>query len=287
MNAQDYISSGLLEAYVLGALSEAEFEQVAGAICRFPQVAEEVALLEESLFHQAELDAVPPPAGLEDQIWAAISAQPRAEFLEEEPVAQKTIPLPPPAPTVLEMPDRKKAFPLGMAAALVLLLGSATANFVIYQNGQSREAALVATNAKLENEMKSRSGQIKEIEARYQNEADMAADPAMQTVAMRSLQPDKPMAATMYWNAANQKAFVSVQKLPPPPSGMQYQLWAIADGKPVSLGMIANDVAIKGGMQPVELPVASGQAFAVSLEQAGGVPSPTGDRIYLMGKVPA
>jgi hypothetical protein len=33
--------------------------------------------------------------------------------------------------------------------------------------------------------------------------------------------------------------------------------------------------------------VAAGQAFAVSLEKAGGNPAPTADKIYLLGKMPA
>jgi len=286
VNAQDYISSGLLEAYVLGALSESEFEQVAGAICRFPAVRDEVAVLEESMFQQAQLVAVAPPPALEDRIWAALEAQVPAVTAPAPVAAEapKTIPLPPPVPDLV---PRRKTFPLGMAAALALLVASVAANYVVYQNGQQREASLTAANAQLKSDMALRDGRIKAMQERYRSEAEMAADPAMQMVAMRSLQPGKPMAATMYWNPGQQKAFVSVQKLPPPPSGMQYQLWAIADGKPVSLGMIDNAIASAGGMQPVELPVTAGQAFAVSLEQTGGVPSPTADRIYLMGKVPA
>lgn len=288
MNAHDYISSGLLEAYVLGALPEAESEQVAGAICRFPEVAQEVALMEESLYHQASQEPVAPPPGLENEIWAAISAQPASSASSSAPVTTKTIQLAPPAtPVPAIITERRKSFPLGMAAALVLLLGSVAANFLIYQNGQQRESELVASNTKLQQEMSSRSGEMQQMQARYRDEAEMAADPAMQTVAMRSLQPGTAMAATMYWNPNKQQAFVSVQKLPPVPEGMQYQLWAIADGKPVSLGMISNETAKAGGMQAVELPVAAGQAFAVSLEKAGGVPSPTADKIFLMGKVPA
>jgi anti-sigma-K factor RskA len=291
VNAQDYISSGLLEAYVLGALSESEFEQVAGAVCRFPEVREEVALLEESLFRQAQLVAVAPPPALEERIWAQLATQAPATGAPISTIAEapKSIPLPPPvqAEREIDLAPRRKSFPLGMAAALLLLLGSVAANYVIYQNGQQREAALTAANTQLKTEMAVRDGNLRAMQDRYRSEAEMAADPAMQTVAMRSLQAGKPMAATMYWNAGRQKAFVSVQKLPPPPDGMQYQLWAIADGKPVSLGMIDNAIASEGGMQPVQLPVAAGQAFAVSLEQAGGVPSPTADRIMLMGKVPA
>ena len=115
----------------------------------------------------------------------------------------------------------------------------------------------------------------------------MAAQTDMQPIAMRSMQAGHPMAATFYWDKAKSEAYVSVQKLPPPPEGMQYQLWAIADGKPVSIGMLATEVAVNGGMQKVPMAVPAGQAFALSLEKEGGSPSPTPDKIFLMGKTPA
>jgi anti-sigma-K factor RskA len=99
--------------------------------------------------------------------------------------------------------------------------------------------------------------------------------------------PGHAMAATMYWHKAKAEAYVSVKKLPPPPEGMQYQIWAIADGKPVNIGMLDTEVAAAGGMQKVPMPVPAGEAFAISLEKAGGSEAPTPDKIYLMGKMPA
>ena len=121
---------------------------------------------------------------------------------------------------------------------------------------------------------------------RYRHEADMMAAPDMMPVPMRSMLPGHPMAATLYWNKSKQLAYVSVKKLPMPPPGMQYQLWAIEDGKPVDIGMLRNDVVADAGMQQVPKAVSGAQAFAVSLEKEGGSSTPTPDRIYLMGKMP-
>lgn len=280
----------MLEAYVLGALSEAEYEQVAGAICRFPDVATEVASLEEAMFREAELGAIAPPPALEDQIWAVLEKQPAQSI----PQTHKSIPLPPPAATstaapvpAMESQVIRKRFPIGMAAAVALLVASLAGNYIIYKNGQQKESTMLAAQTRLQSELQDRESRMQSMRDELRNEAEIAASPDMQPVAMRSLKPGEPMAATMYWNAAKHQAYVAVHKLPPAPQGMQYQLWAIADGKPVSLGMIRSNVAAEGGMQPVELPVAAGQAFAVSLEKEGGVPSPTAERIMLMGKVPA
>ena len=67
--------------------------------------------------------------------------------------------------------------------------------------------------------------------------------------------------------------------LPAIPAGMQYQLWGIVDGKPVDAGLIITTTADKKyriqkmksfGKSKVE-------AFAVTLETAGGNPTPKGD----------
>lgn len=293
MNAQDYISSGLLEAYVLGSLSLSESEQVAGAMCRFPEVAAEIAALETFIIQAAESEAVPPPAGYEDKIWAAIQAS-GAE--------RSTITIPPPSvsPTAAAPQDKPatKVIPLdsrraprntaswARAAVWLLLAGSAVGNYMLWNSGNNSRQQVVALQQQVDvlgQQQQSLTASLN----RYKEEAAMAAEPGMQPVAMLSTQAGHPMAATMYWNKAKSMAYVSVQKLPPPPSGMQYQLWAIAGGKPVSLGMIDNEVAVSGGMQKVLFAVTDGQAFAVSLEKVGGSPTPTADKIYLLGKMPA
>jgi anti-sigma-K factor RskA len=69
------------------------------------------------------------------------------------------------------------------------------------------------------------------------------------------------------------------------PSGRDYQLWAIRDGKPRSLGLVHADAAGNAVLQ-LELPDAAAvQAIAVSLEPTGGAPTadaPTGP-VVLVG----
>lgn len=296
MNAQDYISSGLLEAYVVGGLSLTESEQVAGAMCRFPEVALEVARLQEDLFRMAESDAVAPPPGLEDQIWAAIQASGAAT---EAPNHAATISLPPPASAnggekpatrVIAFEgapiERRNTFGMARAAVIALLIGSVAANVMLWRRPKTLEQEVTWYKRQAEYLSTEKQTLTASLD-RYKREAEMMAQPGMMPVPMLSTQPGHPMAATIYWDKAKSEAYVSVQKLPPPPTGMQYQLWAIADGKPVDLGMMSNEVASSGGMQKVPKAVTTSQAFAVSLERAGGVPSPTADKIFLLGKMPA
>jgi anti-sigma-K factor RskA len=290
VNAQDYISSGLLEAYLLGGLSVGESEQVAGAVCRFPEVAAELARMEADLLHAAEEDAVTPPPGLDDKIWAAIKESGAANTSQaapapiSDPVSQPYVP----KQTTRVIPLGNAAHPAQSwlrAATWITLAGSMVANIALW-SGRSTDRSQIALLEQQTTELSTKQKELVASLGRYWNEADMMAQPGMHPVPMLSTQPGHPMAATMYWDKAKSEAYVSVQKLPPPPSGMQYQLWAIADGKPVDLGMLENNVAMQGGMQKVPKAVTAGQAFAVSLEKEGGNPTPTADKIFLLGKMP-
>jgi len=72
------------------------------------------------------------------------------------------------------------------------------------------------------------------------------------------------------------------------PSGRDYQLWAIRGAAPVSLGLIKVDTQ---GKAEVHLEDVGGpeslNAFAVSLEQAGGSPNPTAPTgpVVMLGKL--
>ncbi len=62
---------------------------------------------------------------------------------------------------------------------------------------------------------------------------------------------------------------------------MQYQLWAIADGKPVNAGMYTEEKDSKIAL--ANIPKA--QAFAITLEKKGGSPVPTMENMYVMGEI--
>src|SRR5207247_11230674 len=96
----------------------------------------------------------------------------------------------------------------------------------------------------------------------------------------------RPPSARLYWNPSRHLVVMAVFDLPPAPAGRTYQLWAIAKGKPVSLGVFntASD-----GRLTAALDVPPGLAFeltAVTEEPAGGSPQPT-QTPFPVGKVAA
>jgi anti-sigma-K factor RskA len=118
--------------------------------------------------------------------------------------------------------------------------------------------------------------------AHYQsirNQVYVLNDPMFKVVRLNGLKVSPAAKATACWCPDSKELYFSPESLPAAPAGMEYQLWAIVDGKPVDAGMIKID----SGMQKMKL-IANATAFAVTLEKAGGSPTPKGD-MYVMGNI--
>jgi hypothetical protein len=98
-------------------------------------------------------------------------------------------------------------------------------------------------------------------------------------------QPIAPRAsARAFWSRSRGMVFTA-SNLPPLPAGRTYQLWVVTAEAPISAGLLAPDTA--GNVSetfatPPNIP--QPVAIAVTIEPAGGVLAPTGDR-YLIGTV--
>jgi anti-sigma-K factor RskA len=264
-----------LEAYVLGSLTDEESAEVLSAINQYPEVAAEVAAIEETVFRFAGQQAAPPPPHLQDRIWAAIES---GSAHQAPPPAETT------GPRVMPLTPERRQGGWMRAAVWAVLIGSLITNFILWQQ-RSREREQQIVLQQRVDTLEQRQQYLAGALDRYKQEAEMMADPGMQAIVMQTTKKERPMAATIFWSKAKGEAYVSVQKLPMPPRGKQYQLWVIAGGKPVDLGVLPNEMISGSGMQRVPASIADGQAFAISLEQEGGSPVPTMEQIYVLGKV--
>ena len=276
MDIREYIESGTLEAFVLGALSAEEAARVQADIAMYPELAAEVAAIETAMHEFALHEALTPPGNMEDKIWNAIQAsQPDAH---DETSGHRSIPT---AGRINFTPQYKTRW--NQAAVWALLVGSVALNTIFwFQNSRQKEAfeQQTARIDRLSNDQKN----LQALLAEYHKNKDMMADTAMQTIVMRTAQKGHPMAATLYWSKDKGEAYVSMDALPEPPKGMQYQLWVMQNGKPVDMGILPLDMASTPAIKKVDMRVASGEAFAISLEKEGGSPTPTMQNIYVMGK---
>lgn len=92
--------------------------------------------------------------------------------------------------------------------------------------------------------------------------------------------------ARALWSRARGMVF-TVSDLPAPPAGRVYQVWVVTAKAPISAGLLTPDASGRSSVvfaTPPDIPPPV--AVAVTLEPAGGVPAPTGEK-YLVGMVKA
>jgi anti-sigma-K factor RskA len=274
VNIQEYISSGIVESYVLGLASneeQLEFEQLCATNAELRQAREAFEL---SLEQHALDNAVAPPAALKQKTWNDINLDinTAAPVVNMKKAENNTQPL---------TPVRSVSFAKLLAAAsVILLVGSTLLNFYFYNQYKSSAARLdelIASNQQLADNKRVIEAKLLE----YDRSFSMIKDTNMAVIAMKG-QPVAPQSlTTVYWNKQTKDVYLLVNALPQPAAGKQYQLWAIVDGKPVDAGLLKPD-ATDGLVKMSNIPKA--QAFAITLENMGGSKTTPTMPIYVVGK---
>ncbi len=274
MNIPDYITSGILESYALGAVSDQEKREVECLSAIYPEVRQELDRLTLALENYALLHSVAPPADLQNRIrerltFADTNAAPASEENET-----KVIPL------QRERPVFQGAWLAAAAAALVLI---AFAYFLMSQLQTKRAAAdqLALENSQLQTVV----GQLRQQQTRDAQLLALLRQPGIQTIRLAAAKPDgAPADVMVYWNRQKKQVTLEVERLPELPSDKQYQLWALVDGKPIDAGVFANQ-ADRGSLQQTNRPIQSADTFAITVEKVGGSPVPTLSALVALGKV--
>ncbi len=273
MNVQEYISSGIIESYVLGLAGpeeRAEFE----AMCHsYTEVREARDAFELSLENHALKNAVEPRANLKNEIFSKIKA---TEGLTKNIAYKKEI-------IASQVPVVQMGWLRNVAAAsVILLVGSLILNyyfFTQYKDYSAKYDQLVQS----QNQMTSANQALQTKLQDYESALGMIKDPAMAVIKMPSLpnSPDPGSLTTVYWDTKSKDVYLLVNHLSQPATDKQYQLWALVNGKPVDAGVFE----IKEGLSFVKMKnIQQAQAFAITLEKKGGSTNPTMP-IYVLGKV--
>lgn len=272
MDIPAYISSGILESYVLGLTSPDEAKEVETLALQYPSIRIELNKIEDALNEYASLYSKMPPAYVREKIFAAVDIKNNNQGAKAE--ARQSAP----QTTIRPASHAWKWF---AAAASVALLISVAANYQLYQDLQAGKRALTITNEDLSNLKNKFNNQLAETQ-RISKNLNMLTQPGTRLIAMNAIDSTSRFLASIYWNQYTSEVYINVQSLPVPPSEKQYQLWAIVDGAPVDIGVfdVTADKAEIHKMKSVDNP----QAFAVTLENKGGSPTPTMDQMYVMGK---
>jgi anti-sigma-K factor RskA len=276
VNIQEYISSGIVESYVLGLAEDAERAEFEQMCTQHAEVRLARDAFELSLEQHAMAAAVAPPAHVRGAVLQQLAA---GSGSDEGKTA---------APVVQMRPVKRSALPVATryvaAASIVLLVGSLGLNvyyFNKYRDFSQRYNQLAAQQT----ELAKNNGIMQTRLDNYEQTMQALNSPFMAQIKMEGSQvqasPAPDSKATVLWDTRTKDVYLMVNNLPQPQAGMQYQLWAIVDNQPVDAGMLNME---KGHMMVKMKNIPRAQLFAITLEQEGGSPTPKG-KMYVMGKV--
>ncbi len=261
MNIEEYISSGILEAYVLGDLSVEEIRDVEAKLKIYPELKEELAKIEAT----------------SEQMLLKASITPRASVktaLFEKIESDKEVPV---------IPLRAESMTWRYAAAASIVFGLFS-SFLAYtywsrwQESQSNLAQLLAQNQRIAQDYSTVQNRLEEIET----EVRITTNPDFERVVMKGT-PNAPQSiASVYWNSRTKEVYLSIQNMKALSKENQYQLWAIIDGKPVDCGVFDSSIA---GLLKMKEAAQFPTTFAVTIEPRGGKSSPSLETMQVAGNV--
>ncbi len=262
MNIKEYISSGIVEACVLGLAGEAERAEFEQLCLQYPELVAARNEFEESLRKNVFADAVTPPAHVKDRFLEAIQKNPSIQ-----------------SPKIIAMKESIPVRRNGMlrfvaAASVLLLLGSIYFAYQFYTQNEQ----LKSSNAELQSRLNSSDSILNQIVA----EQKIMKDSNVTIVNLVGTKTAPRSSANVYWDSTSSDVFLIVKNMPKLPSDKQYQLWALINGQPKDLGVFdVKDEKIILKMKNTQ----KADAFAITIEQKGGSPSPTLEKMQSLGKI--
>ena len=264
MEAKDIISSGMLELHVTGLCTQAESEQVYAWAATFPEVRAELDAIERTMESYAMLHAIQPASHVRESV--LLKTQGIHSTTPTREVSSSKV--------VTISPFWKYA----AAASIILLLGSAVFNYIYFNRYQQAQASFEQSQKELL--------VVNDRLSSLDEDMDVVRNKYSQPVSLEGLPAAPDAAAKVFWMKNTGEVYIDPSNLPDAPAGKQYQLWGIVDGKPVDGGMIiTTDKANKYQIQKMKsFGNVKVQAFAVTLETAGGNPTPKGE-MYVLGEM--
>lgn len=259
MNIEEYISSGVLEAYALGELSAAERAAVEKNLVQYPELRAEFARIEEAQKQLLMKAAMRPRASVKTDLFNKIEGnKPEAKVV------------------VMPSPIWKYAAAASIAIALV-------ASYLAYEYygrwkaSEENLTALIAQNRQIAQDYNTVNQRLDKM----QSDMHVIGSPDFKRVMMNGTDNAPDSKAHVYWNEKTREVYLHIENMKTLAQENQYQLWAMVDGKPVDAGVF--DIN-SNGLQRMKNIAGAGK-FAVTIEPRGGRPVPTLSQLQVLGDV--
>lgn len=258
MTLEELKNGDQLNLYLLGLLPAQEALEVEALLIENPELLLETKEREEALLGYANTFSQAPPPSLKAKVMGDIAALNN----EQKPLA----------PSVPEVKKQMNWY--SIAASILLCVSVGLAYLVVQKNAKINDltAKIVANDAQLASRNAEFSSYRETLNSLYQHD--------VQQVKLKSTDTSKNVFATFFYNKSKKQLLIHQGNLETRNDGMQYQVWALIDGKPISAGVF--DAAPNADSLKMIQTDLNAQLFAVSIEKQGGAITPTPERIILI-----
>ena len=299
MDTEIYISSGILELYCAGALSEAEMREVERMASQFAAVKKEIQAIELALWSFNEHIFAGPHDQLKTELIAGIKLNSPNTFIEKthETALNKAVE---PEVTIVETPivspaakeiipeqaiqsteSKKKKISIGIFLVIILPIILAFGAFGLWNNWDALLQELSAAKKTAANAEKSRAQIDSNLKATSQT-LDTLRNPDLVKITLSGMKFSPAAKAVIYWNKNTNQILLDPVLIPLEDKDHCYQLWAMNKGETLSLGTFSATNKNKQ-MLPMKA-VDKASVFIISLEPKNGSAIPNIAQLCLMSK---
>jgi anti-sigma-K factor RskA len=246
MDIKEYIASGIIETYVMGLCSPDEERELEQLRLQYPELNNAIIIYEKQMEKNMLQQSTLPDDAVDNRILSALDNMNKTEA------------------KIISLPNKKQNWwKFVAAAAVALLMISAGLNYYLYRQTKK---PIVANTPTLP-----------------PGDYQVMTNPTITPIAMYGVAPHAICRCTMFWDKKTGKMYIMIHHLPLSSSAKDYQLWAMVDGKPVSVGIVQDE--IRGRFIEMNNVPAGANSFIVTLENAGGNTTPTESETYLKGVI--
>jgi len=273
VDIQSYISSGKLELFLLGELTEREREEVLDLAKRYPELQQELDDLEETMFAFDNMTGVAPSQEVKDRIFSTLES----DFILKEA----------PKPTAVStdtkvVPIGSPWKPFAIAASIAAIVASGAAFYYAdkYQERNEQFTALLQDQSVMADNL----NQVRQEYDQKDSQLDKMIAGDFTRVVMRGegFEMQKDARVDVLWDQNAQEVFIAVNNLNDLSDDLDYQLWAIGDDGPIGIGLVNSSEKLT--LQQMQA-VAQAGAFAITIEPKGGSKAPTLEKLVVLGEV--
>lgn len=246
----NFLKSGLLDKYIIGATTDLESKQVEDHITKYPEIEEEFNLLQEQLELAARSNAVKPP----EKILTSILRE-----LDDKPVINLHAP-------------KKRSKSWYSAAASIVALVFAGSSYMLYNQNQK----LVDENNTIAEEIFDLRSDINENNSKLDiviRQFNRLNNPETEKYVLRGNERAKDLKTVAYINPIDKSSLIDVVSLPKLSDEQTYQMWANLQDRKINLGTLD---ASNGKLKSVPY-IEDALSLSITIEQKNGSKTATSE----------